>query len=56
MRDENTGYLQMIKQIEELYERANEETNGFKWDLSSFQTLRDFDRLIENMPPEAWIQ
>lgn len=56
LRDENTGYLQMIKQIEKLYEKANEETNGFKWDLSSFQSLRDFDRIIENMPPEAWIQ
>lgn len=56
LRDENTGYLQMIRQIEELYKKAEEETEGFKWDLSSFQTLRDFDRLLENMPQEAWIQ
>lgn len=55
LRDENTGYLQMVKQIEELYENANEETEGFKWTFRN-GALNKLDRLLENMPQEAWIQ
>lgn len=56
LRDENTGYLQMVKQIEELYEKADEETGGFKWTFGERAALGAFNRLIENMPQEAWIQ
>lgn len=55
LRDENTGYLQMVKQIEELYERANEETEGFKWTFLG-TALKDLDRFLGNLPQEAWIQ
>lgn len=55
LRDENTGYIKMVKQIEELYEKSNEETEGFKYCWRG-DTLKNFDRLIENMPQEAWIQ
>lgn len=54
LRDENTGYLQMVKQIEELYEKANEETEGFKCNCG--KSLNEFERLIRNMPQKAWIQ
>lgn len=54
LRNENTGYLQMVKRIGELYEKANMETEGFKWGYGD--TLSYFNRLIENMPQEAWIQ
>ena len=55
LRNENTGYLKMVKQIEELYEKANEETNGFRycWNGNAFKEL---DRILENVPQEAWIQ
>ena len=55
LRSENTGYLEMIKQIEELYEKANEETKGFRhcWNSSK---LKKLDRLLENIPQESWIQ
>lgn len=56
LRDQNTGYLQMVTQIEELYEKANEETNGFKRDPYPRQDLDMFERLLDNMPQEAWIQ
>lgn len=56
LRDQNTGYLQMVKQIEEVYEKANEETEGFKWTYGCRPSLNEFDRLIDNMPQEAWIQ
>lgn len=54
LRDENTGYLKMVKQIEELYEKANEETEGFKYCWIG-NTLKNFDMLLGNMPQEAWI-
>lgn len=56
LRDENTGYLKMVRQIEELYEKADEETEGFKYKYVQSTTIRSFDRLLENMPQEAWIQ
>lgn len=52
LRDQNTGYLQIVKRIEELYEKAN--ADGFySWGGSS---MKEFDRLVSNMPQEAWIQ
>lgn len=56
LRDENTGFLKMVKQIEELYEKANEETEGFKWLYGGWPALKEFDRMLYNMPQEAWIQ
>ena len=55
LRDQNTGYVQMVKQIEELYEKANEETGGFKYCWMG-DTLKLFNRILESMPQEAWIQ
>lgn len=55
LRSENTGYLQMIKQIDELYEKANEETEGFKYTFGC-DALKKYDRLLENMNQETWIQ
>ena len=56
LRDENTGYLKMVRQIEELYEKANEETEGFKWEYGGCPVLKEFNRILDNMPQEAWIQ
>lgn len=55
LRDQNTGYLQMVKQIEEVYERAERETEGFKWTCGK-QVIYELDRVLGNMPQEAWIQ
>lgn len=56
LRSENIGYLHMVKQIEELYEKTDKETEGFKFDYFQSNTLKSFDKLLENMPQEAWIQ
>ncbi len=56
LRDQNTGYLQMVRQIEEVYEKANEETEGFKRTYGRNPALESLDRLLDNMPQEAWIQ
>ena len=42
---------QMVKQIEEAYEKANED-NFFEWE----QSTKDLERLASRMPQEAWIQ
>lgn len=54
LRDQSTGYLQMVKQIEEVYERADIETAGFQYMWG--KSIVELDRILENMPQEAWIQ
>ena len=54
LRNENTSYLKMIKQIEEIYEKAEEETDGFRWSTGDF--IKDFERIVKNIPQETWIQ
>lgn len=51
LRDENTGYLQMVKKIEETYEKANAD-HFYSW----YQSTQDFEKLINCMPDMAWIQ
>lgn len=55
LRDENTGYLQMVKQIDNLYEKVNEETEGFRFHFGVTDAVREFDQLLKNMPQEVWI-
>lgn len=54
LRGENTGYLQMVTQINEMYERAESESCGFKY--LRCDAVRDLDRLLDALPPEAWVQ
>lgn len=55
LRNENMGYLKIVKQIEELYEKSDKETEGFRYPWYG-STLKKLDKLLENMPQEAWIQ
>lgn len=54
LRDQNTGYLQVARQIEELYDKAEEETFGFKYAYGRYNA--ELDRFLGNLPQEAWIQ
>lgn len=45
----------MVDQIEKLYEKANEATDGFTW-RSYAPELDELDKLIENIPQEVWLQ
>ncbi len=54
LKDENTGYMQMVRQIGETYEKADRESHGFRYDF--VKEVRELDRLINNMPQEAWLQ
>lgn len=55
LRNENMGYLKIVKQIEELYEKSDKETEGFRYPWNG-STLKKLDKLLENMPQEAWVQ
>lgn len=54
LRDQNTEYLQAIKQIEDAYEKANEDSGGFRYKWG--KSVVELDRILRNMPQEAWIQ
>lgn len=54
LREQNTGYLQMVKQIDEVYEKAEKASLGFHYNFC--EEIRELDRILENMPQEAWIQ
>lgn len=52
LRDQNTGYLQVVKEIERLYESAQTEQGRYA-DCS--KEWREFERYTDALPPEAWI-
>lgn len=51
LRDENTGYLQIIKEIDKLYEAAAEE-DFFEWR----EATRKFNEMLETLPQRAWLE
>lgn len=54
LRAQNTGYLQMVKQIEEVYDKADQESCGFKYMFC--KEVKELDRILNNLPQEAWVQ
>ena len=53
LRDQNTGFLQTIKEIEKLYEQAAEH-QGLYAEYS--KEWKEFERYTDALPPETWIQ
>ena len=51
LRDQNTGYLQMVRQIEEMYNKLHAE--GY-YEYS--KAYLEFEQFTENLPQEAWLQ
>ena len=54
LRDQNTCYLQMVKQIEELYNKAEKDTIEFKYPFG--KEMDKLDLFLNKLPQEAWIQ
>ena len=52
LRDQNTGFLQTIKEIERLYEAASKE-QGITAKYST--EWKEFERYADALPQEAWI-
>lgn len=52
LRDQNTGYLQVIREIERLYEEASKD----QWSRASWsKESREWERYTDALPPEAWL-
>lgn len=52
LRDQNTGYLQIVKEIERLYEEMDKDY----WSRSRYsKESREWERYTDALPPEAWI-
>ena len=52
LRDQNTGYLQVVKEIEKLYEAAAAKQG---WGAEYSKERKEFERYTDALPPEAWI-
>ena len=53
LRDENTGIIQVVKKIEELYEEAQKQQDAWK---EYSKEWNEFERYTDSLPQEAWIQ
>lgn len=53
LRDQNTGYLQVVKEIEKLYEAAEEHQEKY---AEYSKEWKEFERYTDALPQEAWIQ
>lgn len=52
LRDQNTGYLQVVKEIERLYEEVSKD----EWSRNEYsKESREWERYADALPPEAWI-
>ena len=54
LRGQNEGYLTMVKHLEETYEAAEKETDGFRYDFS--EALRSFEHALREVPDRLWIE
>lgn len=53
LRDQNTGYLQVVKKIEKLYEEASKQQGRY---AEYSKGWKEFERFTDALPQEAWIQ
>lgn len=52
LRGQNTGYLQVVKEIEKLYDAASEHQDRY---APYTKEWREFERYTDALPPEAWV-
>ncbi len=52
LRGQNTGYLQVVKEIERLYDEASEYQDRY---APYTKEWREFERYTDALPPEAWV-
>ena len=54
IQEKNLEGLKLIKAIEEQYKKAESISEGFKW--TYHKEVEEFDRMLEQVPQEYWIQ
>lgn len=52
LRDQNTGHIQVVKEIEKLYEAASEQQSIY---AEYSKEWKEFERFTDALPQEAWI-
>lgn len=55
IKEQNTGVLNIVKEIDRLYDKAEEESHGFMW-WSRKESYMELEKLFEALPQEAWLQ
>lgn len=55
LKGEFEASLEMVKHIEDLYDRAEQETEGFRWEYGS-KSLRALDSALDDLPDRLWIE
>lgn len=55
LKEQFEASLEMVKHIEDLYEQAERETEGFRWEFGS-KGLRALDNALDNLPDRLWIE
>ena len=53
LRDQNTGHIQTVKEIERLYEETSKQQDRF---AEYSKEWKEFERYTDALPQEAWIQ
>ena len=54
LKGQNEGYLEMVKHLEEAYDAAEKETDGFKYSFGN--ALYSFDKALSDLPDRLWIE
>ena len=54
IRGQNMDRLKLVKAIEEQYQKAEEESSGFKYQWG--KAITDLDKMLASVPQEYWIQ
>ena len=53
LRDQNTGHIQTVKEIERMYEEARKQQDRF---AEYSKEWKEFERYTDALPQESWIQ
>lgn len=54
IRGQNLEHLKLIKAIDEQYEKANEESDGFRYKYH--KSINALDKMLDQVPQEYWVQ
>lgn len=53
LQEKNNGHIQMVRQIEQLYDRAEMDSMGFKY--RTCDSVMQLDHVISAIPAEMWV-
>lgn len=54
LSQENISMIRMVQHLEELYDKAEQESNGFKFDFE--ESVYEFDKALQELPDRFWIE